>query len=343
MVSFVSLEHKEGGRYLGSVVSRWLDSSEASRAGHRVASHGPESLRLRYDWAKLSPAQEVIDRIVREPRIKSIAPFVIKSSIRFVISKLLSKWGGQPELYLAVKQLHEIDKFCSSGASSWKALAEYGRKVVGGWSDPSIHLERFGYILMYAKTISVELGAAAGPSKPDFCPLCWRFKMTSNKYCSLHSPRRGAAGASGSAYRAAQRQLPLFNKILRKLVRADKRYCLRSGWRIAVEKGRVLAWVSTYRPFVYEYIRSRVSALDETDEDELDALIRVLEFVPGESTGERELRARFNKILKVDLAAIFLMILRSESWIVAAEQQKSAWGGARSGAGRPQSSLLKSN
>ncbi|MDT4851859.1 hypothetical protein FQZ97_860650 [compost metagenome] len=180
--------------------------------------------------------------------------------------------------------------------------------------------------MVMGQALNVEFGRAPEPARPAFCALCWRFKMVTSKYCSLHSPRslQHAEDLSSDGYWFARRLLPLFAVWQQRLVRDDRKLKLRSEWRHAVATGLVGQWVRLRRPRVFELI-SRV----EGSVGNLRALVDALDQVGSESVGERLLRAEFHILLKDDLSVVFSMMSRAEAWLGAQSERRGRWGGAR--------------
>lgn len=253
-----------------------------------------------------------------------------------------------------VDEIQNVSMFLSSRVLSWQTISDFGasqlvarhgRKRKG----PYDYFVSLGQLMIFAREINLVLGWSRPATLPRYCDLCWRVSVTSRPCCPVHSATTTSDHAADD--RMVQRQpalardtywyahRPAFRLNVesetRKLVRVDRQLGLRTMWKGAVEAGKPWVWVARHRPEVFLLLSDQ--AKGGGGDAPLTEIVTNLDFVPNERPRERRLRTAFHEYLAQDPVAIFDMILRAESWLLAANLRQSKWGGARLNAGRPTS------
>lgn len=292
--------------------------------------------RLRHRWIGLHCVLFVLEQLAGDVQKEGITLWKLKKYLRSMNSEILkdvSELRPGRVASTTVASLKALDVFLCDRSVEWDSLARYGREL------SCLRAPFFGrYFLEVGRLMSLGASIRAGfgqgdaVARPQFCTFCWRFKMTTGAYCSIHSPSGPSLHEKGRAadnYYSGRRILESFSDWQERLGRSDRRLRLRPSWRLAVREGDVVEWVRLWRPNVYErFVRAACPRGD------LAAIVDLLDLIPDESAGEKTLRTDFHLMLINDLSAVYKMLHRAEAWILAVSARKAGWGGARKGSGR---------
>lgn len=339
MALLVDLNLTLSERFSRAPISGWL----ASSGGQRYSTSVEPSLDIlvyRFcayrKWVRVPDVLSMVKLLASRSVDGVITPAIFKKCLREVhssvfkdVAELSLRLGG-----LTMQEpMERLDAFLGGSSLKWASIVKFGvelsqcRDFYAG-----DYFVAVGRLMQLGRSVNVAFGRVDGSPRPLFCKLCWRFKMTTSKFCSIHSPSSHLPQEDGvplDDHWSGRRLLPLFGERQKRLEREDRIYRLRPEWRAAVGEGQVMRWVRLRRPCVYAWlVKAGCGAVD------IDGVIKLLDLVPGESEGEKALRMDFHLLLKDDLSAIFTMMCRAEAWMQAESERKGNWGGARKGAGR---------
>lgn len=321
--------------------SGWLEAFSRERPSEAI-SRNFEALtlrfRLKHKWVGVGAVLQMIELLARHGTAKTITPGVFKACLRRVhlrVQKNILCNPGALVIPYALERTKRLDEFLRGNSLEWASIAKFGTELrCDRKTYWDCYFDGVGRLMMLGRSINGEFGRTPGPPRPQFCSLCWRLKMTSAKYCSMHSPSK-VLNTEGSGfsddYWSARRLLPLFSDRLQILERDDRKQKLRSEWRTAVKYGVAFQWVRLRRPHVYAMLNKKTDSVHCVGE-----IVDLLDQALTESCGEKKRRSDVHVLFKADLAAVFTMMCRAEAWVQAGHQRQEHWGGARKGAGKRQ-------
>lgn len=341
MASLVVLESIRPGEFQSNLVAKWLERP-SSQPPSTAEDFSPQDCvllyRLRHRGRMSLFEQAIVELLAPHVLQGAITPILLKKCLRTVHAHFLADvllLREDKAVLFDIERMKRLDVFLRGRTLSWETIGKTGAQLRcrgGVWPDADDYFEFIGGLMLNGPYLKLELGLGSGPPRPQFCDFCWRFKMTSSKYCSLHSPSNAPqhqVQPPSDAYRFSRRLQPTFVSWQKRLQRDDRKLKLRSEWGRAVDENTTCEWLSLRRPRVYEWLLRTAGVVGGVSE-----IIDSLNRVDGESTQEMILRGNFHQRLRRDGAAVFTMISRAEAWMCAASERSSKWGGPRKGAGR---------
>lgn len=339
MVQTVGLGLGLSEKFSRAPVSGWLEGlgkEQPLGAGELCQQVLILRFRLRHRWIGQRCVLSVLERLAGDPQKKGITLWKLKKYLWSMNSEILKDVSAlRPGSVgsTTVASLKELDVFLRGRSVEWTSLASFGREL-SCLRDPDFgrYFLEVGRLMSLGESIRDGFGQEEAVARPQFCKFCWRFRMTTGGYCSVHSPSgapRHGEGRAADNYYSGRRLFESFNDWQERLERSDRRLRLRPSWRCAVREGHVMEWIRLWRPHVYErFVRAALPR------EGVAAIVDLLDLVPDESAGEKRLRTEFHLMLSNDLSAVYKMLHRAEAWVLAMSARQAGWGGARKGSGR---------
>lgn len=302
--------------------------------GAHAAKHGDLRVLLwaHYGWSPVGQLGAAVRRLQTIGEDQAIRPVTFKRELRTAHSDHRSRDHAV--------QMDEIEAFLSGPSRSWTAIASFGRSLSDRYRieakrhSSASYFAALGDLMMVGQTLNVLLDRSARVIFPTFCEFCWRVTLTSQKYCRVHSPFGSSPGGLLSTpsddHWSARRLKAAFGSQIAHLRATDRRTKAVSQWLESLQAGTEVEWLADHRPMVYA---ATAVLLLGNHAGQVRRLVSVLDQAPGE---QPSLRSSFHDQLcrPANERDVFEMTRRAEAWLIALEERRMAWGGARKGAGR---------